>query len=80
VAGGFETGPKNDANALVAPDADGDTAGAAGFGFEVIPPDVGVPKLGRDDDELGAPNANEFEPDPNPPKVGSFGTGGTGGI
>jgi hypothetical protein len=39
--------PRNDANALVAPDADGDTVGAAGFGFEKVPPDVGVPKLGR---------------------------------
>lgn len=54
--------------------------GAAGFGIEKVPPDIGVPKVGRDDEELGAPNVNEFEPDPNPPKVPSFGTGGTGGI
>jgi hypothetical protein len=33
-----------------------------------------------DEEELGAPNVNEFEPEPNPPKVPSFGTGGTGGI
>jgi hypothetical protein len=44
-----------------------------------VTPDVGVPKAGREVDELEAAYENGFEPDPNPLKVASFGTGGTGG-
>lgn len=79
-AGGW-VDPKKEAKALVAPDADGETVGAAGFEFEFksMGPDIGVPNEGREAEEGQVGYEDVFEPDPKPLKLASFGTGGTGG-